>query len=67
MMCCSPFLVLHRPSCQTGILGEGVWDGGDVVPVRRCVGDQQAALLGQQCLEQGASKQAFGAGEFYAA
>jgi glycerol kinase len=37
---------------------------GAAIPVRGCLGDQQAALLGQACLEPGAVKVTYGTGCF---
>ncbi len=37
---------------------------GAAIPVRGCLGDQQAALLGQACLEPGAAKVTYGTGCF---
>lgn len=39
------------------------WLGAEI-PVRGCLGDQQAALLGQACLEPGAVKVTYGTGCF---
>lgn len=35
------------------------------VPVCGCLGDQQAALMGQGCLEPGSGKVTFGTGAFF--
>jgi len=52
-----------RPS--VGVLGETA--GGDLpagVPIAGVLGDQQAALFGQACLEPGMAKNTFGTGSF---
>jgi glycerol kinase len=54
-----------RPSC--GVLGEtrdGALPGFDGVPVAGIAGDQQAALVGQACLEAGTAKNTYGTGSF---
>jgi glycerol kinase len=54
-----------RPSC--GVLGEtrgGVLPGFDGVPVAGIAGDQQAALVGQACLDPGSGKNTYGTGSF---
>lgn len=45
-----------------GVVAEGILPGqlGDPVPIRAVLGDQQAGLFGQACLEQGMAKNTFG-------
>jgi glycerol kinase len=53
------------PSC--GVIGEtrdGVLPGFDGVPVAGVAGDQQAALVGQACLDPGTGKNTYGTGSF---
>ncbi|GAB0097048.1 Glycerol kinase [Sergentomyia squamirostris] len=51
-----------RSSCEIyGHLTEGVLKG---VPLSGCLGDQQSALVGQQCLERGQAKATYGTGCF---
>jgi glycerol kinase len=54
-----------RPSC--GVLGEtrgGALPGFDGVPLAGVAGDQQAALVGQACLDPGEGKNTYGTGSF---
>src|SRR5919112_3076481 len=54
-----------RPSI--GVFGEtrdGVLPGFDGVPVAGVAGDQQAALVGQACLDPGQGKNTYGTGSF---
>ncbi|XP_054282634.1 glycerol kinase-like [Macrosteles quadrilineatus] len=44
-----------------GYLAEGLLRG---VPISGCLGDQQAALVGQMCLKQGQAKNTYGTGCF---
>jgi len=45
-----------------GHVTHGAFQG---VPISGCVGDQQAALLGQLCTEKGSIKNTYGTGCFY--
>lgn len=44
-----------------GVVKEGPLDG---IPVAGCLGDQQSALVGQQCLQRGQAKSTYGTGCF---
>ncbi|XP_069698290.1 glycerol kinase 3 isoform X1 [Periplaneta americana] len=44
-----------------GTIADGVLQG---VPISGCLGDQQSALLGQMCFEQGQAKSTYGTGCF---
>ena len=44
--------------------GGGAGDGCGGVPIAGCLGDQQAALLGQHCLAVGQAKATYGTGCF---
>ncbi|XP_055701543.1 glycerol kinase [Phlebotomus papatasi] len=51
-----------RSSCEVyGHMASGVLKG---VPLSGCLGDQQSALVGQQCLERGQAKATYGTGCF---
>src|SRR4051794_41720926 len=52
-----------RPSCaELGTTRDGALPGFDGVPVAGVAGDQQAALVGQACLEAGAGQNTYGTG-----
>jgi glycerol kinase len=54
-----------RPSCgEFGRTRDGVLPGFDGVPVAGVAGDQQAALVGQACLDPGQGKNTYGTGSF---
>lgn len=53
-----------RPSMGTFALTRGVENLPDGIPITGILGDQQAALLGQACLEEGAAKCTYGTGAF---
>jgi glycerol kinase len=60
-----PAQILPRviPSASDFGTAERDWLGAEI-PVRGCIGDQQAALLGQACLEPGSVKVTYGTGCF---
>jgi glycerol kinase len=60
-----PRQVLPRVSPSASRFGAAArhWLGAEI-PVTGCIGDQQAALLGQACLEPGAVKVTYGTGCF---
>lgn len=52
-----------KPSSYVfGMTDEKVF--GAAVPIAGCIGDQQAALFGQTCFEEGSSKATYGTGAF---
>src|SRR4051795_9132368 len=54
-----------RPSCgDFGRTRDGALPGFDGVPVAGVAGDQQAALVGQACLDPGQGKNTYGTGSF---
>ena len=54
-----------RPSIgELGRTRDGVLPGFDGVPVAGAAGDQQAALYGQGCLDEGLGKNTYGTGSF---
>ncbi|TML99890.1 MAG: glycerol kinase GlpK [Actinobacteria bacterium] len=54
-----------RPSCGSfGATRAGALPGFDGVPVAGVAGDQQAALVGQACLDPGQGKNTYGTGSF---
>jgi glycerol kinase len=54
---------LPEPLPSAAVYGTTAEFGGEV-PVAGIVGDQQAALFGQACLERGSSKNTYGTGSF---
>jgi glycerol kinase len=58
-----PIESLPEPVRTSEILGETTEFGGSV-PVASMVGDQQGALYGQACLDQGLGKNTYGTGNF---
>jgi glycerol kinase len=58
-----PAAVLPRVVPTSGIVGEARLDGASL-PLASLVGDQQAALFGQACLEPGQAKATYGTGSF---
>jgi len=56
-----------RPSSDEKTYGSTDSDGflGAEVPVAGALGDQQAALLGQACFDEGDAKNTYGTGSFY--
>jgi len=56
-----------RPSSDEATYGSTDPDGflGAEVPVAGALGDQQAALFGQTCFEEGEAKNTYGTGSFY--
>ena len=56
-----------RPSSDESFYGQTDPDGflGAAVPVAGALGDQQAALFGQTCFEEGDAKNTYGTGSFY--
>jgi glycerol kinase len=56
-----------RPSSDERSYGSTDVDGflGAEVPVTGALGDQQAAMFGQACFEEGDAKSTYGAGSFY--
>ncbi len=55
-----------RPSSDPGLYGETLENGplGGSVPLAAALGDQQAAMVGQVCLEAGEAKNTYGTGNF---
>ncbi|MEK7692215.1 MAG: glycerol kinase GlpK, partial [Bdellovibrionota bacterium] len=53
-----------RPSMGTFALTRGVGFLPDGIPITGVLGDQQAALLGQACVKEGAAKCTYGTGAF---
>jgi glycerol kinase len=55
-----------RPSSDPGLYGETLENGplGGTVPLAAALGDQQAAMVGQVCLEAGEAKNTYGTGNF---
>jgi glycerol kinase len=56
-----------RPSSDEALYGHTDPDGflGAEVPVAGALGDQQAALFGQTCFDEGDAKNTYGTGSFY--
>ena len=56
-----------RPSSDADLYGHTDPDGflDDAVPVAGALGDQQAALFGQACFDEGDAKNTYGTGSFY--
>ena len=56
-----------RPSSDESLYGHTDSDGflGAEVPVAGALGDQQAALFGQTCFDEGDAKNTYGTGSFY--
>jgi len=56
-----------RPSSDESLYGHTDPDGflGESVPVAGALGDQQAALFGQTCFDEGDAKNTYGTGSFY--
>jgi len=56
-----------RPSSDEDYYGHTDADGflGEEVPVAGALGDQQAALFGQTCFDEGDAKNTYGTGSFY--
>ena len=56
-----------RPSSDENLYGHTDPDGflGAEIPVAGALGDQQAALFGQTCFEEGDAKNTYGTGSFY--
>jgi glycerol kinase len=56
-----------RPSSDEDLYGHTDPDGflGEAVPVAGALGDQQAALFGQTCFDEGDAKNTYGTGSFY--
>ncbi|RLM59193.1 glycerol kinase [Halobellus sp. Atlit-31R] len=56
-----------RPSSDENLYGRTDPDGflGASVPVAGALGDQQAALFGQTCFDEGDAKNTYGTGSFY--
>ena len=56
-----------RPSSDEALYGHTDEDGflGTAVPVAGALGDQQAALFGQTCFDEGDAKNTYGTGSFY--
>ena len=50
-------------SCVYGHTDEGMLSGAQI-PIAGCAGDQQAALFGQTCFEEGSAKNTYGTGCF---
>ncbi|MGL6106385.1 glycerol kinase GlpK [Romboutsia sp.] len=50
-------------SCVYGYTDEGMLSGAQI-PIAGCAGDQQAALFGQTCFEEGSAKNTYGTGCF---
>jgi glycerol kinase len=50
-------------SCIYGYTDEGMLSGAQI-PIAGCAGDQQAALFGQMCFEEGNAKNTYGTGCF---
>ncbi len=61
-----PIACLPKIQPSTSIFGKtkGVPGLQDGIPISGCLGDQQAALLGQTCIEEGSAKCTFGTGAF---
>jgi glycerol kinase len=55
--------LLPAVTSSSGVVGEALL-GGRSIPVAGVAGDQQAALLGQACLEPGQGKATYGTGGF---
>jgi glycerol kinase len=62
-----PMLPEVRPSSDESLYGHTDPDGflGAAVPVAGALGDQQAALFGQTCFDEGDAKNTYGTGSFY--
>ena len=56
-----------RPSSDESLYGHTDSEGflGTAVPVAAALGDQQAALFGQTCFDEGDAKNTYGTGSFY--
>ena len=50
-------------SCVYGYTDEGMLSGAQI-PIAGCAGDQQAALFGQTCFDEGSAKNTYGTGCF---
>ncbi|QGN07141.1 glycerol kinase [Halorhabdus sp. CBA1104] len=62
-----PMLPEVRPSSDENYYGHTDPDGflGEAIPVAGALGDQQAALFGQTCFDEGDAKNTYGTGSFY--
>ncbi|MFB6218267.1 MAG: glycerol kinase GlpK [Halobacteriaceae archaeon] len=63
----APMLPEVRPSSDEATYGRTDPDGflGAEIPVAGALGDQQAALFGQACFDEGDAKNTYGTGSFY--
>jgi glycerol kinase len=53
-----------KPSSYTTSYGSTVLNGFNNIPINGCLGDQQAALFGQNCINEGDAKNTYGTGCF---
>ncbi len=58
-----PYSVLPKVSPSSGHFGDFDWNG-HIIPIGGVLGDQQAALFGQGCYEEGSAKNTYGTGCF---
>ncbi|KAI8093665.1 glycerol kinase [Halteromyces radiatus] len=59
-----PAHVLPKIVSSSDIYGEAKWGPLEGMPIAGCLGDQQAAFVGQQCFKQGEAKNTYGTGAF---
>lgn len=59
-----PDHVLPRIVSSSDIYGEVKWGPLEGVAIAGCLGDQQAAFVGQQCFRKGEAKNTYGTGAF---
>ncbi|ORZ08589.1 hypothetical protein BCR42DRAFT_335334, partial [Absidia repens] len=59
-----PDHVLPKIVSSSEVYGEARWGPLEGIPIAGCLGDQQAAFVGQQCFEKGEAKNTYGTGAF---
>ncbi|XP_055842120.1 glycerol kinase [Episyrphus balteatus] len=59
-----PRSILPEIHSSAEVYGNIAWPALKGIPIAACMGDQQAALVGQQCLQRGQAKATFGTGCF---
>ncbi|KAI9300200.1 hypothetical protein BJ944DRAFT_244422, partial [Cunninghamella echinulata] len=59
-----PDHVLPKIVSSSEIYGKAKWGPLEGIPIAGCLGDQQAAFVGQQCFQEGEAKNTYGTGAF---
>lgn len=59
-----PDHILPKIVSSSEIYGKAKWGPLEGIPIAGCLGDQQAAFVGQQCFEEGEAKNTYGTGAF---